>query len=80
MLISAFNAYQSDNTAFLMVIIVDKRVSKARLLSQTSAYPEVATCHIIAISQDCSRELHSRVDAWYPDTPRVTLRLRYSEQ
>jgi hypothetical protein len=22
-------------------------------LSQTSAYPEVATCHIIAISQDC---------------------------
>jgi hypothetical protein len=28
-------------------------VSKARLLSQTLAYLEVATHHIIAISQDC---------------------------
>jgi hypothetical protein len=30
-----------------------RRVPKARLLSQTLAYPEVATRHIIAISQDC---------------------------
>ncbi len=41
------------------------RVSKARLLSQTLAYPEVVTCHIIALAQDCSRGLHSRVDVWY---------------
>jgi hypothetical protein len=42
-----------------------RRVSKNRLLSQTLAYPEVATRHIIALAQDCSRGLHSRVDAWY---------------
>ena len=46
-----------------------KRVSKARLLSQTLANLEVADRHIIALTQDCSRELHSYVSAWYLDTP-----------
>jgi len=62
----------------------DRRVPNARLLSQTLAYPEVATHHSIATSQVCSRELCSHVDAWYTghsachsDKDIFTLRQRY---
>ncbi len=55
-----------------------RRVSKARLLSQTLAYPEVATCHIIAISQDCRsqcRTARSYVRAWYRTDQHVMIHL-----
>ncbi len=55
-----------------------RRVSKARLLSQTSAYPEVGTCHIIAISQDCRSQCktaRSYVRAWYRTDQHVMIHL-----
>ena len=38
-------------------------VSKARLLSQTSADVDEADCRIIALMQGCSRGLHSYISA-----------------
>ena len=55
-----------------------RRVSKARLLSQTLANLDVANRHINAIAQDCRskcRTAHSYVRAWYRTDRHIRIHL-----